>query len=87
MKNLCLFLFFGIFFLNVSAQDNNILQDSTNLERLDQVLVKAVRVEADSPITHSNITKEELAQRNLGQDLPILLNYLPSVVTTTDAGA
>ena len=25
--------------------------------------------------------------RNLGQDLPILLNFLPSVVTTSDAGA
>ena len=87
MKNLALFLFFGIFFLNVSAQDTIKLQDSTNLERLDQVLVKAVRVDADSPITHSNLTKEQLAQRNLGQDLPILLNYLPSVVTTSDAGA
>ena len=31
--------------------------------------------------------KEELASRNLGQDLPILLNYLPGVVTTSDAGA
>lgn len=87
MKILTLFLFFGIFFLKSSAQDTTTLQDSTNLERLDQVLVKAVRVDADSPITHSNITKEELAQRNLGQDLPILLNYLPSVVTTSDAGA
>jgi iron complex outermembrane receptor protein len=27
-----------------------------------------------------------MAPRNLGQDIPILLNYLPSVVTTTDAG-
>ncbi|HAI20232.1 MAG TPA: TonB-dependent receptor, partial [Xanthomarina gelatinilytica] len=26
-------------------------------------------------------------KRNLGQDVPILLNYLPSVVTTSDAGA
>jgi len=87
MKNLSLFLCCGIFFLNVSAQDNANVQDSTKLETLERVLVKAVRVEADSPITHSNVTKEELAQRNLGQDLPILLNFLPSVVTTTDAGA
>jgi len=56
-------------------------------EALDEVLVKAVRVNATSPITHSNITKKELAKRNLGQDIPILLNFLPSVVTTTDAGA
>ncbi len=56
-------------------------------EKLDEVLVSAVRVSADSPITHSNVSKEELAKRNLGQDIPILLNYLPSVVTTSDAGA
>ncbi|WP_047549959.1 TonB-dependent receptor domain-containing protein [Psychroserpens sp. Hel_I_66] len=62
-------------------------QDSTKTEKLDEVLVKAVRVEATSPITHTNVTKKELAKRNLGQDIPVLLNYLPSVVTTTDAGA
>jgi iron complex outermembrane receptor protein len=62
-------------------------QDSTKIEKLDEVLVKAVRVDAKSPITHSNITKEELAKRNLGQDIPMLLNFLPSVVTTSDAGA
>ncbi|MEZ4874358.1 MAG: Plug domain-containing protein [Flavobacteriaceae bacterium] len=44
-------------------------------------------MKATSPITHSNVNKEELAQRNLGQDLPILLNFLPAVVTTSDAGA
>jgi iron complex outermembrane receptor protein len=62
-------------------------QDSTKVEKLDEVLVKSVRVDAKSPITHSNVSKAELAKRNLGQDIPILLNFLPSVVTTTDAGA
>ncbi|MDY7395676.1 TonB-dependent receptor [Aureibaculum sp. 2210JD6-5] len=56
-------------------------------ELLDEVLVKAVRVEATSPITHSNLEKEEIKKRNLGQDIPILMNYMPSVVTTSDAGA
>ncbi|NND51692.1 MAG: TonB-dependent receptor [Flavobacteriaceae bacterium] len=62
-------------------------QDSTKVEKLDTVLVTAVRVTADSPITHSNLEKKDIEKRNLGQDLPILLNYLPSVVTTSDAGA
>lgn len=56
-------------------------------ELLDEVLVRSVRVDADSPITHSNVDKEELEKRNLGQDIPMLLNYLPSVVSTSDAGA
>lgn len=85
MKNLCLFLIVLAFSFKANSQE--IQQDSTKTETLDEVLVKAVRVTADSPITHSNVSKEELEKRNLGQDLPILLNYLPSVVTTSDAGA
>lgn len=60
---------------------------SKPLEVLEEVLVRAVRVDADSPVTHSNISEEELEKRNLGQDLPFMLNYLPSVVSTSDAGA
>jgi len=73
--------------LGVSIQAQEKPKDSTVVEKLDEVLVKAVRVEATSPITHSNVSKVELSKRNLGQDLPVLLGYLPSVVTTTDAGA
>lgn len=54
---------------------------------LDEVLVGAVRVTAQAPVTFSNLTKEQFQSRNLGQDIPIMMNYLPSVVTTTDAGA
>jgi iron complex outermembrane recepter protein len=87
MSKFIILFIVSLFFLNVSAQEDAQTQDSTKVESLEMVFLKAVRVNADSPITHSNIDKEELAKRNLGQDLPILLNYLPSVVTTTDAGA
>ncbi len=71
--------------LSLYAQEK--VQDTTKLEKLEEVLIKSVRVEADSPITHSNLTAKELEKRNLGQDIPYMLNYLPSVVTTSDAGA
>jgi iron complex outermembrane receptor protein len=87
MKNNFLFLTLLVLSSCVFAQDNQKKQDSTKTEKLDEVLVKAVRVNATSPITHSNVTKKQLAKRNLGQDIPVLLNFLPSVVTTTDAGA
>lgn len=54
---------------------------------LDEVFVSAIRVTAQTPVTYSNLTKEEIKPRNLGQDIPILMNFLPSVVTTSDAGA
>jgi len=85
MKKLVVSLSLGLLFINLSAQEKVV--DSTEVETLDEVLIQSIRVDADSPITHSNISKEELSKRNLGQDIPILLNYLPSVVTTTDAGA
>ena len=82
---------FSLFALNASAQEQDTIvqQDTirTNDYRLEEVLVQAVRVNPLVPVTFSNITKEELEPRNLGQDITILLNFEPSVVTTTDAGA
>ncbi|QWX83272.1 TonB-dependent receptor [Cellulophaga sp. HaHaR_3_176] len=54
---------------------------------LDEVFVSAIRVTKETPVTFSNLTKEQIKPRNLGQDIPILMNFLPSVVTTSDAGA
>ena len=54
---------------------------------LDEVFVSAIRVNNQSPVTFSNLDKNSFSPRNLGQDIPILMNYLPSVVTTSDAGA
>lgn len=61
-------------------------QDTTKVNQLTEVVVSSVRAKGKNPITFSNVTKEELTPRNLGQDVPVLLNYLPSVVSTTDAG-
>jgi iron complex outermembrane recepter protein len=54
---------------------------------LNEVLVSAIRVKSDAPVTHSNLSKKEIEKRNLGQDIPLLLNFLPSVVSSSDAGA
>jgi len=70
------------------AQTNPVTPpDSTKTENLQTVTLSATRVDAESPVTYSELTKKDIAPRNLGQDLPILLNYLPNVVTTSDAGA
>ena len=88
MKNYILFLWLtAACFTTLLAQDNPIKTDSTATQNLDEVLVKAVRVKSNAPITHSNVSKKDIEKRNLGQDIPILLNYLPSVVSSSDAGA
>jgi len=77
------FTLFSIFFTLFSFSQ---VKDTVKVNRLDEVLVSAIRVTSKTPVTFSNMDKREIKLRNLGQDIPILMNYLPSVVTTTDAG-
>ena len=65
---------------------NTSIQDSVATVSLEEVKVSGLRVNEDTPVAFTNLTQEEIASRNLGQDIPILLNYLPAVVTTSDAG-
>lgn len=51
------------------------------------VEVTSTRAGANAPFTKSELRREEIARQNLGQDLPLLLNQLPSVTTSSDAGA
>ena len=79
-------------FLNVSvllAQEPNAqtVKDSLTTISLEEVLLTGIRAKEDIPVTFTNLSRQDLAPRNLGQDIPILLNYLPGVVTTSDAGA
>ncbi|TYC10179.1 TonB-dependent receptor [Bizionia gelidisalsuginis] len=85
MKKQCLFVSFLVLSLCATAQEKP--QDSTKIETLDEVLLSSTRAKDKTPVAFTNITKEELESSNLGQDLPILLDQLPSVVTTSDAGS
>ncbi|WP_338410492.1 TonB-dependent receptor [uncultured Flavobacterium sp.] len=78
-------LFSVLFSLFSFAQEQ--LKDSTKITTLDEVMVSAIRVDSQTPITFSNLDKKDIASRNLGQDIPMLMNFMPSVVTTSDAGA
>jgi len=52
-----------------------------------EVIVNATRADSRTPSTHSNVSREEIMSRNLGQDIPFLLNMTPSLITSSDAGA
>ena len=73
------------FSVSLSAQES--VLDSLEVQNLEEVIVSSVRVKDNIPIAFNNVSKEEISKRNLGQDIPILLNFLPNVVTTSDAGA
>ena len=85
MKKIILTVFLFSNFISSQEKINDTIQGTE--QKLDEVIVQAVRAKFSSPISFSNVTKKDISSRNLGQDLPILLNFLPSVVTTSDAGA
>ena len=80
------FFSLSIFLFGLSASAQETPSDSLKVQQLKEVTVSAIRAKDKNPITFTNVSKEEIAPRNLGQDIPVLLNYAPSVVTTTDAG-
>ncbi len=84
-----IFITFTFFWLALDVNAQEQITDTLEGKKvvLDEVFVSAVRVTKESPVTFSNLTKEQIEPRNLGQDIPILMNFLPSVVTTSDAGA
>jgi iron complex outermembrane receptor protein len=51
-----------------------------------EAVVTATRASDKSPTAFSTVDKKEIEKKNLGQDVPFLLNTLPSVVVTSDAG-
>lgn len=75
----------GLAAMNAQEQQAKDSLKTTTIS-LEEVSVAGLRASKDQPLSFSEITKGELKGRNLGQDLPILLNFLPSVVTTSDAG-
>ena len=87
MKNLLLFLSVFVNSSIFSQEPNPTIKLPAEVQNLEEILVSSIRVDKNAPIAFSNVTKDDLAKNNLGQDLPILLNSLTSVVTTSDAGA
>lgn len=62
-------------------------QDSTSIRQLNEVVVSATRANQKTGMAFTNVYQKDIKKVNLGQDMPFLLNQLPSVVVTSDAGA
>ncbi len=73
--------------LSTDESDWKIILLEEDVRMTDQVIVTATRVNEKSPTTFTTLNKATLQKQNFGQDLPFTLNWTPSLVTTSDAGA
>ena len=74
--------------VELSGQDvelNVIMIEAENLT--EEIVVSGLRAGRNTPVAYSEIDKYEIAKNNLGKDVPYLLELLPSVTATSDAGA
>ncbi len=53
----------------------------------DEVVISATRAGELTPTTYTNLGGQAIEEANFGQDLPYLLQFTPSTVVTSDAGA
>lgn len=61
--------------------------DSIKTIDIQPVEIRSIRAGSKSPFAKTEVSKADIEKANLGQDLPILLQYTPSAVVTSDAGA
>ena len=82
-------IFFTVTFISLSflvyAQDTAVhkLKDTLMLENIE---ITSIRAADKAPFTKTNISKQQIEKVNLGQDLPFILNQVPSVIVNSDAG-
>lgn len=52
----------------------------------DEIVVKSIRIGSQDATSFSNINAKSIEKINIGTDMPVMLNALRSVTTTSDAG-
>ncbi|WP_089893941.1 TonB-dependent receptor [Chitinophaga arvensicola] len=83
------FIGFKTFNTSISAH-NGTQQTDISLETtallVKPVEISSLRAGKNSPFVNTTLTAADIKKQNLGQDLPILLDQQPGVVTNSDAG-
>lgn len=87
MKKVFLCLLTSCFLTSTVFADNyDVELDSLRLLELQEVEIISTRATSNTPVAYSNMNKEQLKERNFGQDIPYLIGSTPSVIVTSDAG-
>jgi len=72
-------------FQKLSTSDS-LKKYTDSIRNLPPLEVKSIRANEQGPFAKSNISKNQIALLNTGQDLPFILQNTPSVVVHADAG-
>lgn len=74
----------------IRTGDQNLIQNyilKTPQFMTNSVVVNANKANDNTPMTFNDINREQIEKMNFGQDIPYLLDEIPSSVVSSDAGA
>ena len=87
MKRLVLGMIALVGAMSMNAQNKAALYDSTQVETLQEVVVKGVRAQKNAPYAISNIKKQQLNDfSKTGKELPFLFSQTPGVMAWSENG-
>ncbi len=70
----------------VDALDVDTIYMTEEVYLLEAIELNASWIAEDQPFSYQTFTNDQLEDRQMGQDVPFLLRWSPSVVVTSDAG-
>lgn len=73
--------------VNVTGDTKLDISLEESVQITDEVVIYATRAGDKTPTSYTEVGKQAIQKQNFGQDLPMILNWTPSMVTTSDAGA
>ncbi|MXV38754.1 TonB-dependent receptor [Flavobacteriaceae bacterium Ap0902] len=78
-----------IFLLGLFTSSSCVLwaQEDDDFSISDTIELSTVKAMAELPITGEVVSQRKISEKNMGQDMPVLLKNSTSVVTTSDAGS
>ncbi|NND05412.1 MAG: TonB-dependent receptor plug domain-containing protein [Saprospiraceae bacterium] len=74
-------------FLSVEGLDSvRVFTMSEKIYAFAPIELSGSWISSDEPFTYNSMEKSEIEDRNVGQDVPFILRWMPSTVVTSDAG-
>lgn len=61
-------------------------EDSLRVHRLQEVEVTATRADRKTPVAYADISREEIVRNSYGLDIPSVLAFTPSMISTNETG-
>lgn len=71
---------------SMAGTPSHLSSDTLRAVQLKGVDIVSTRATGTTPVAFTNVTRAQIARKNIGVDIPFLLNMTPSLTTTSDAG-